>query len=105
MLFWLVFFLPFILIFIYFAILQRFFNVVEKEDPVLWEKIGRPHILKNNNISNGMAVLGCLFSASYNNSSPSVIKLARLSKIFLLICIAAMICYPYLLKAMGIQGN
>jgi len=105
MLFWLVFLLPFILIFIYFAILQRFFRAVEKEDAELWEQIGRPHILKNNNIGNGIAVLTCLFSSSYKKSSPSVIKLGHLSKLFLLICIVAMIAYPYLLKAMGIQGN
>jgi hypothetical protein len=104
-LFWLFFLLPFILVFTYFAILQKFFNVVEREDDELWEKIGRPHIVMNNNIGNGMSVLICLFKSSYKKSSNNVIKYGNLAKRYLVACFIVMVFYSYGFLSLFIESN
>ena len=64
----------FIVTFLYFIVLQGFFNSAKEEDNDLWELMGKPHIFLNNTPMNFSKFMSCLTKSEYLKSNSKRVR-------------------------------
>ena len=101
MLFWVVFLFPFLWIALYFVVLQLFFNAMKEEDNDLWVKMGSPHIISNNSIKVGLAVLTSFANSSFTSSTKKVSFWGNVSRVWLILTVVVLFSYPKFVEVMG----
>jgi hypothetical protein len=82
----------------YLVVVGYFMNYLKRTHPVKWEELGRPSIMLNNSIRNGLATLGFIFGAKHRELHDPRVSL-------LVWAIRALLALILALYAIGLMFN